>query len=75
MIFDRFYDSVLIRFVQIVIERQAQQTIADGFGNGTIAFLTAKGAPHAREMKRLIMKNGIDPLRAQMTNQSLALFQ
>ena len=28
MIFDRYYDSALIRLVQIVIERQAKQTIA-----------------------------------------------
>src|ERR1700734_3665828 len=68
-------DAVLIGFVQLVIERQTNHAVADTFGYGTIAFLSAEFPSHLGQMQRQIMKYAEDVTLPQVCDDCLELLE
>ena len=54
-------DPRLIGFAESVIEREAQQPIADILANGAVANITAEFLAHLTEMQGLIVENARNP--------------
>src|SRR6202040_2968416 len=64
-----------IGFVQLVIERQTNHSVADTFGYRTIAFLSAEFPSHLGQMQRHIMKNAENVTLPQVGDDCLALLE
>ncbi len=50
-------DIRLFGFAEIVVERQAQQAIADILGDRAVAGLAAEPPPHIRQVQRQVVEH------------------
>ena len=68
-------DAILIRIAQLIVERQADETVGDVLSHGTLAGSPAKALPHVGQVQRLIVENGQHQPRSQMLDERRACLQ
>jgi hypothetical protein len=68
-------DGVLILDGEIVVEGQAEQAVAEVFGDRAVAVPAAESAPHLGEVQRQVVKHGQDAAPLEMIDQRTALRQ
>src|SRR5690349_1723685 len=65
--------TLLLGLAEIIVERQAHQSIADILRHRAIAIAAAKLAPHIRKVQRNIVKDAENIMIFQVGDQRLAL--
>ena len=72
---DGIQDLLLLFTTQIIVEWQADQLIADPFGDWTITGLATKTDPHIRKVEWQVMENTVDPVLLQVGDQPIPELQ
>ena len=71
----RLDDSVLVRFRERIEEREAEEPVADIFGDRAIAGLATVADAHFREVERQVVEDAFDVAGLEVGDEAAACFE